>query len=295
MKEAWGWCGTELRKGAITVPLVRNSAPRARRSTFFRAILATVPPVAAALLFSSIPPAWAQHMLEGQYHWTKPPSGDREIHVRVNDLQYAQAFTDARNEWAANSEFSFTQTSSSNCNIDADEASLKVCDGNYGNTGWGGLAEMVVVGPHILRGRVRLNTYYPWDYHSERSTWCQELGHFLGLDHRGDSGTAADDADSCMSYHPSEPEHPDSHDLKQLACQTHTSAEDEPAADCLNMPSSQTGGTGGGGSGGGEGNPPSCLLFVLLCHTGTTGQSVLLQFAMNPPPGSFEGPRHEVW
>src|SRR5205085_10464460 len=89
-----------------------------------------------------------------------------------------------------------------------------------------------------------LNTYYQWDSHTARWAWCQESGHVLGLDHRGTSGTTADDPNSCMSYHPSAPTHPDDHDINQLACQTVEPGQRTPQPNCTSSSSGSSDSSG---------------------------------------------------
>jgi hypothetical protein len=215
--------------------------------------------VLGLFLFAMQPMASADHMLFGRYYWVRPSSGDLRLRVYLNDVYWRSSFNDAMNEWAGRTEFTFSSYSSSNCDINRTYSYVKICDANYGKTSWGAVAD-VVVNPsnnQIEAGRVRLNTYYQWSYGSARSAWCQEFGHVLGLDHRGTSGTTSDDADSCMSYHPAEPEHPDSHDIAQLACQTVTSAEPKPNRDCTR---SDSGGT-------------SCILGIICFNASSQGST----------------------
>ena len=80
---------------------------------------------------------------------------------------------------------------------------ISLLAGNYGATGWYGLAEIwwnsTYGAPHIGHGHATLNTYYPQSgTAAQQGTMCQEIGHTLGLTH----GTSAD----CMAksyYSPS--------------------------------------------------------------------------------------------
>ncbi|MFN2589722.1 MAG: hypothetical protein ABR518_03020 [Actinomycetota bacterium] len=238
--------------------------------------------VPALFVLVGPPMASADHMLFGKYYWEKSGSGDRRIHVYLNDVYWKSAFIDAMEEWGGRTEFKFDTGSSSDCKTSSKYAHVKICDADYGNTGWGAIAD-VRVDPgnnHILGGRVRLNTYYRWDYHTARSAWCQEFGHILGLDHRGTSGTTGDDPDSCMSYHPSSPERPDGHDVSQLACQTVTSNEPKPRANCTEP-------SGDGGA---------CILGIICFNTAHTDAMVgvdedgglVLTFVAPPPPPPSE-------
>jgi hypothetical protein len=163
-------------------------------------------------------PALAHHSLRG-YHWIKPANGDRKIDVRMYHLQYEGQFRDAIGEWGKRTEFSFSLS-----NVDSNSK-------------------------HISRGRLRLNTFYRMDASIARSIWCHEAGHLLGLDHRGTTGTTNDDPDSCMSYHPASPQHPDSHDVSQVNCQTHPEGDE-------------------GGCNGGEDDDGGGCLLGIVCFGG---------------------------
>jgi hypothetical protein len=202
---------------------------------------------ALGLVATSTTPAFADHSLNG-YHWTRPTGDDRKIEVKIYRLQYEGRLRDAIHEWGRRTEFSFSISDvDSNCKIPTDAGRLKVCDDNYGNTGWSGVTD-VILGPdgrHISRGRLRLNTFYRMDGSIVRSIWCHEAGHFLGLGHRGTTGTTRDDSDSCMSYHPAAPRHPDTHDVDQVNCQTHAEGNE---SGCL---------------GGNDESDPGCLLGIV--------------------------------
>ncbi len=208
-------------------------------------------------------PASANHMLDGRYHWDKPSSGgDVQIHVQTYYLQWSSPFMDALDEWGSRTVFSFSvKNVTSNCDIPTNYGNMRVCDANYGNTGWGALADVAVDQStnHIQFGRVRFNTYYQWTYSSARWAFCQETGHVLGLDHRGTTGTSSDSPTSCMSYNPSEPEYPDQHDVDQLACQTTMPSQPEPQANCTEAGS------------GNSSTSPSC--FLIICFGGSASAS----------------------
>jgi predicted Zn-dependent protease len=101
---------------------------------------------------------------------------------------------------------------------------LKIESGNYGPTGWFGIAEVTfeVLTGHIEEGSVKVNDYYfTGQYNTTVArdhVLCQEVGHILGLDHNNLSplfGT------SCMSDNNatlSNPAYqtPNAHDAQQL-------------------------------------------------------------------------------
>jgi hypothetical protein len=58
----------------------------------------------------------------------------------------------------------------------------QVCNGDYGNNGWLGLATISVLGDHILAGRAKVNDYYfDQDYYNDpnakQHVLCQEIFH----------------------------------------------------------------------------------------------------------------------
>jgi hypothetical protein len=86
---------------------------------------------------------------------------------------------------------------------------VSVFDGDFGDTGWGGLAEIITYFEHchfinplgacdqffpgITHAHVRLNTFYFWEnlntgteFDAGRGVFCQEIGHTFGLDHSPD-------------------------------------------------------------------------------------------------------------
>lgn len=84
---------------------------------------------------------------------------------------------------------------------------ISAFDGNYGDTGWGGLASIESWTVHfhcwfifcypnpgaIVHAHARLNTFYGWAnlntgsvIDDGRGVQCQEIGHTFGLDHSND-------------------------------------------------------------------------------------------------------------
>jgi len=105
---------------------------------------------------------------------------------------------------------------------------VEVCNANYGNTGWLGVAQIWISnGVHITQGLVKNNDYYfgssTYAYNNEAEklhVMCQELGHTLGLDHQSEDGSSQN---SCMDYYHNTSNadtlstHPNQHDYEQLA------------------------------------------------------------------------------
>jgi hypothetical protein len=90
-------------------------------------------------------------------------------------------------------------------------ADVSVFDANYGDSGWWGVAECMVLQSATIceHHHVRINRFHSpggdgWSATERRSILCEEIGHTLGLRHRDASGT-------CMSQRWNET-HFNSHD-----------------------------------------------------------------------------------
>jgi len=81
---------------------------------------------------------------------------------------------------------------------------MKVCNANYGKTGWKGINEMLIQGNYIVASVAKMNEYYVSETvrnsGSERQyTMCHEIGHGFGLPHLDENFYNAD-LNSCMDY-----------------------------------------------------------------------------------------------
>lgn len=104
---------------------------------------------------------------------------------------------------------------------------VEVCNANYGNTGWLGVAQIWISGGvHITQGTVKNNDYYfgssTYQYNNEAEKLhviCQEVGHTLGLDHQSTDGSSLN---TCMDYYhntsgtDAQSTHPNQHDYDEL-------------------------------------------------------------------------------
>ena len=86
---------------------------------------------------------------------------------------------------------------------------VEVCNDDYGNTGWLGVAQIWIYtgSSHIAQGTVELNDYYfsgggsSYQFNNsaeKQHVVCQEVGHTFGLDHQSTSGASLD---TCMDYY----------------------------------------------------------------------------------------------
>lgn len=81
---------------------------------------------------------------------------------------------------------------------------VEVCNSQYGNNGWLGIASIWVSGGHIAQGAVKLNDTYFNTTKYNTPAWknlvmCQEIAHTLGLDHQDENFTNAN-LGTCMDY-----------------------------------------------------------------------------------------------
>lgn len=104
---------------------------------------------------------------------------------------------------------------------------VEVCNANYRNTGWLGVAQIWISGSHITQGIVKNNDYYfgnsSYAYNNTaemQHVICQEIGHTFGLGHTSEDGTSQN---TCMDYYhntsasDTQSTHPNNHDYEQLA------------------------------------------------------------------------------
>lgn len=109
--------------------------------------------------------------------WKQP---NRTVYVR-NTATYSSQAAAAISEWNADTILSLPVVNY--------HTEVSVYDGNYGNTGWGGLASIESYsGCNILHGHATLNYYYSYTSNGKRGVFCQEIGHLFGLDHSNDGG-----------------------------------------------------------------------------------------------------------
>ena len=115
----------------------------------------------------------------GSWHWNR--YGSSVTIKAYNTAYYRTEASQAINDWSNNTILSIPQVD--------EHTDISVFDGNYGDTGWYGLAEIInASGDHITHGHARLNRYYPNSSNGRRGTFCQEVGHLFGLGHSNDGG-----------------------------------------------------------------------------------------------------------
>lgn len=113
----------------------------------------------------------------GSWHWNRYGS---TVTINIyNTATYRTEANRAISDWDSNTLLSLPQVNS--------HTDISNFDGNYGNTGWGGIAEIInYSGSHITHGHSRLNYYYSYSSTQKQGVFCQELGHLFGLTHSND-------------------------------------------------------------------------------------------------------------
>ena len=92
------------------------------------------------------------------------------------------------------------------------QGKLKVCNGDYGETKWRGINQVLLANGFIISSVAKLNEYYlaSADESQRQYTMCHEMGHGFGLPHT-DEDFYNPDLGNCMDYttHPDVNKHPD--------------------------------------------------------------------------------------
>lgn len=140
------------------------------------------------------------------YHWAR--TGPLAISLGDNVASIWDSYLQvAASDWSAANNINFTliagTSNPSSCS--AVYGNVQVCSGNYGATGWLGIANVWTSSDsHIVQATVKLNDYYfsqsRYNTTAYRSfVTCQEVGHTLGLAHTNEVRTNANTG-SCMDY-----------------------------------------------------------------------------------------------
>jgi len=148
----------------------------------------------------------------GGYHWARTTS-QFTLKLGNNVTSGWQAYlSKASSDWNSPSTVSWTGAEplltaivagQSNRRCSMVSGTTQVCDANYGNNGWLGLATINVTSAlHITQGSAKMNdTYFnlsTYNNPNERQhVMCQEIAHTYGLDHQSTDGTSLN---TCMDY-----------------------------------------------------------------------------------------------
>jgi len=123
------------------------------------------------------------------------------------DDSWTNEYIEAVNDWNTWCDVKVVDLSSKNVEVDHDctqvTGVMKVCNGNYGETGWLGINQVLktVNGGIIQSSIAKMNEHYLLnaDYDERLYTMCHELGHGYGLPHTDENFNNKDQG-NCLDY-----------------------------------------------------------------------------------------------
>lgn len=187
--------------------------------------------VLVAVAFAAFPLIVLANHSWGGYHWARTSNPlNLQVGNNMTTADWSSHFTTAISDWNKSTVLNLLTvagTSNKHCGMVA--GTVQVCNGNYGNNGWLGLATINLTGgTHITQGSAKMNdTYFntsTYNNPNERQhVVCQEIGHTFGLDHQDTSGA---DLNTCMDYFSNtgahatstDSTHPNAGDYDELLC-----------------------------------------------------------------------------
>lgn len=158
------------------------------------------------LVFAAFPLVILANHSWGGYHWARTSNPfTLKVGNNLTTADWTSHFNAALTDWNKSTVMSLAPvagTSNKHCSMVS--GTVQVCDGNYGNNGWLGLATINLASgtKHITQGSAKMNdTYFntaTYNNPNERQhVMCQEIGHTFGLDHQDTSGASLN---TCMDY-----------------------------------------------------------------------------------------------
>ena len=113
-----------------------------------------------------------------------------------------------------------TSSSEYDYNCDPITGKMKVCNGDYGDTGWKGINQVLISNGWIISSVAKMNEFYlgSASFDQRRYTMCHEIGHGFGLPHT-DENFFNKDLGNCLDYtnNPSINISPDTGNFEKLA------------------------------------------------------------------------------
>lgn len=184
--------------------------------------------VALIVMVTAFPLAVSANHSWGNYHWARKSNPfTLKIGDNVN-ASWDSYLNEAVTDWTASNVMDLTKVSGAGlANCGPVSGRVEVCNANYGDTGWLGIASVWTTrGTHIAQATAKMNDFFFNQPQYNTAAWrrlvmCQEVGHAFGLDHQ-DEGFSNPNLGTCMDYtnNPSGPpsnEHPNQHDFSQLS------------------------------------------------------------------------------
>jgi hypothetical protein len=187
--------------------------------------------VVGAVVSSGFASTAAANHSWGTYHWARTSNPFTiKLGDNLSTAEWKNDLAIASSDWSADIRSNPLNTiivsgQARNKQCKPTSGRVEVCNGNYGNNGWLGLAQIWLSGGHIVQGATKMNdTYFntaTYNIPTEKlHVVCQEVGHTFGLDHQDESGASLN---TCMDYYhntsasDTKSTHPNDHDYEQLA------------------------------------------------------------------------------
>jgi len=147
----------------------------------------------------------------GNYHWNlsteESTANPLEFGDNLTTASWITSLAVTSADWNLSVLKNQVVAGTSNANCDPTSGKVEVCNAEYGNNGWLGIASIWIKrgrSNHITQGVVKLNdTYFNTSQYNTQA-WryfvtCQEVGHTQGLDHQ-DVDFANVNLGTCMDY-----------------------------------------------------------------------------------------------
>ena len=147
----------------------------------------------------------------GKYHWDISTDDSAVSPLKLGDNLTSPAWTGsltgASSDWNLSVLGNQVVAGANNANCDPTSGRVEVCNGDYGNNGWLGIASIWVTrcrSGHIVQGVVKVNDTYFNTSQYDTQAWrnfvmCQEVGHTFGLGHQDEDFNNAN-LGTCMDY-----------------------------------------------------------------------------------------------
>ncbi len=224
----------------------------------------------------------------GRYHWNKSTddtiANPLILGDNLNTTNWDGALSIASTDWNDSVLRNEVALGTNNTNCDPTSGQVEVCNGEYGQIGWLGIASIWVTrgrSGHIVQGVVKVNDTYFNMAQYDSQAWrdyviCQEVGHTFGLGHQDEDFYNAN-LGTCMDY-TSDPDgtlvgqsdnrRPNQHDYDMMTeIYAHLNSTDDGGG-----PGKGNG--GGNGNGGGRGKPSDVGQSINLNDPSEWGQAV---------------------
>lgn len=172
----------------------------------------------------------------GKYHWNistdESTASPLELGDNLTTPAWVSSLAGASIDWNNSVLKNQVAAGASNADCDPTSGRVEICNDEYGENGWLGLASIWATrgrSNHIVQGVVKVNDTYFNTPQYDTEAWrnfviCQEVGHGFGLDHQ-DENFSNVNLGTCMDY-TSDPDgtllgqldnqHPNQHDFDQM-------------------------------------------------------------------------------